>query len=50
MTAEGVSAIEQVLPTIKNKFVGATSGRPRAFNERPYKTKSSAEAELLYKK
>ena len=27
------------LPTIKNKFVGATSGRPRAFNERPYITK-----------
>ena len=23
----------------KNKFVGATSGRPRAFNERPYITK-----------
>ena len=27
--------------------VGATSGRPRAFNERPYKTKSPAEAELF---
>ena len=39
MTAEGVSSIKQVLPTIKNKFVGATSGRPRAFNERPYITK-----------
>lgn len=32
-------SIKQVLPTIKNKFVGATSGRPRAFNERPYITK-----------
>ena len=36
---ERVSSIKQVLPTIKNKFVGATSGRPRAFNERPYITK-----------
>jgi len=34
-----VPSIKQVLPTIKNKFVGATSGRPRAFNERPYITK-----------
>ena len=32
-------AIKQVLPTIKNKFVGATSGRPRAFNELPCITK-----------
>ena len=38
-TPEGVPSIKQVLPTIKNKFVGATSGRPRAFNERPYITK-----------
>ena len=34
-----MSSIKQVLPTIKNKFVGATGGRPRAFNERPYITK-----------
>ena len=34
--AREVYPIKQVLPTIKNKFVGATSGRPRAFNERPY--------------
>ena len=33
-----MSAIKQVLPTIK-KFVGATGGRSRAFNERPYITK-----------
>ena len=32
-------SIKQVLPTVKNKFVGATSGLPRAFNERPYITK-----------
>ena len=31
-----VSSIKQVLPTIKNKFVGATSGRPRANAVRPY--------------
>ena len=36
---QGAPTIKQVLPTIKNKFVGATSGRPRAFNERPYITK-----------
>ena len=36
---KGVPSIKQVLPTIKNKFVGATTGRPRAFNERPYITK-----------
>ena len=29
-------SIKQVLPTIKNKFVGATSGRPRANAVRPY--------------
>ena len=30
---------KQVLSADKIKLVGATSGRPRAFNERPYITK-----------
>ena len=36
---KGRSAFHKAGFTYQKKFVGATSGRPRAFNERPYITK-----------